>query len=267
MSNGLVLYPEHFELTSAEIPIPVIVLHGLLGSSRNWQGVLKLLEQRACMVALDLRNHGKSPHNAEMSYPVMAADVLRWADKQGIERFHIVGHSMGGKVAMRIAASHSARVASLTVVDIAPRAYPPRWEREFALLRQMPVDRFRSRSEAEAWLEPEISDWAFRKFLITNLQRNAAGGFEWAVPIGILESALPQLFQQVPSVGEHYDGPVLWIRGQRSRFVEDADLPMIERFFPHARMNTVESAGHNVHFDQPETFAKLLMAHLQSASG
>jgi pimeloyl-ACP methyl ester carboxylesterase len=197
-----------------------------------------------------------------MDYPSMAGDVLHWADERGFAQFHILGHSMGGKVAMHLACTFPERIASLTVVDIAPRAAPPRWEREFAIMRKMPVDRLRNRAEAEEWLEPDIRDWAFRKFLVSNLERKNHGGFRWIVNLDILHAALPNLFQQIPKDGERYEGPVLYIRGERSRFVEDGDEPMIRGFFPRARLVTIADAGHNVHFDQTERFVEVVLDNL-----
>jgi pimeloyl-ACP methyl ester carboxylesterase len=246
---------------------PVVLLHGLLGSSRNWQTAAVRLAERHAVVALDLRNHGDSPHDRRMDYGSMAADVRAWADREGSDRIHLVGHSMGGKVAMRLACDDPGRVASLTVVDIAPRAYPPRWEREFAAMRRMPVSGLERRSEAEAWLEEDIRDWAFRKFLVSNLERDPGGGFRWRVNLEILEGALPELFRQVPEGGEGYAGPTLFMRGAGSRFVSENDRPMMARFFPDYRLETVEGAGHNVHFDQPDRFAAGVLEQVERADG
>lgn len=244
----------------------VILLHGLLGSSRNWQTAGRLLAETFRVTALDLRNHGDSPHNRRMDYPSMAADVLAWMDAAGMERGHVLGHSMGGKVAIRLACDRPDRVRSLTVVDIAPRAYPPRWEREFAAMRRMPVERFERRSEAEEWLETDIRDWAFRKFLVSNLERAAEGGFRWIVNLAILEAALPNLFRQVPEAGMRFDGPALFLRGGESRFVQDSDKPMMDRFFGDCRLETITDAGHNVHFDQPRAFVETVSRHFMDAT-
>ena len=246
---------------------PVLVpLHGLLGSARNWQGTGRRLAEHFRVLVPDLRNHGESPHHPDNSYPTMAADVLAWLDQQGLEAVHLVGHSMGGKVAMYLACHYPERVRSLTVVDISPRAYPPRWQREFAVMRALPVAGLASRAAAEAALEPDIRDWAFRKFLVSNLERLDAGGFRWIVNLDILEAALPDLFQQVPKDGQRYDGPVLFLRGARSRFLEPGDIDLIRRFFPRAELEAVEDAGHNVHFDQPEAFVAALLNHIKPAS-
>ena len=201
-----------------------------------------------------------------MTYDAMLADLLHWLDRQGLEQVHLVGHSMGGKVAMALACRNASRCASLTVVDIAPKAYPPRWEREFAALCALPVERLQNRAEAEAILEPSISDWAFRKFLVSNLERQASGGFRWSVNLKVLQTALPNLFGQIPQEGESYAGPTLFLRGERSRFVEESDVNQIERFFPLAEVKTVAEAGHNVHFDQTATFVHLVREHVERVS-
>lgn len=241
---------------------PVVLLHGLLGSSRNWQSLARLLAEGYRVTALDLRNHGMSPHAEAMDYAVMAADVRAWL---GGRRVHLVGHSMGGKVAMQLACEAPVCVKTLTVVDIAPRAYPARWQAEFAAMRRLPVEDLASRAEAEAFLEKDIPDWAFRKFLVTNLERKEEGGFRWVIALATLEAALPALFQQVPRHGQAYDGPTLFVRGARSRFIEPSDIAPIRDFFKSARVETVSDAGHNVHFDQPSAMAALLMDHFVAA--
>ncbi len=239
---------------------PLIVLHGMLGSGRNWASMAKRLGDRFAVWAVDLRNHGASPHAADMSYPAMAADLGAFLEREGIAKPVLAGHSMGGKAAMRFAVDAPERVRGLAVVDIAPKPYAPRWEKEFAALRALDLATLRSRSEAEARLEPAIPDWAFRKFLTTNLVRDPeTKAFRWAVNLEGLHAALPQLFQKGLGEGERYDGPVLFLRGGRSRFVDPGDIAVIQRHFPRARLETVEGAGHNVHFDAPDAFAERLL--------
>lgn len=240
----------------------LVVLHGMLGSSRNWQSAARRLTDAFRVIGLDLRNHGESPHHPRMDYPAMAADVCAWMERSSLETIHLLGHSMGGKASMYLACEAPERVRTLTVVDIAPRAYPPRWEREFALMKRMPVGQFSRRSEAEEWLEEEIRDGAFRKFLVTNLERAPGGGFRWILNLDVLEGALPNLFRQVPEGEARYEGPTLFLRGSESRFVADTDRPMMEAHFPQSRLETVSGAGHNVHFDKPDPFAAAVREHL-----
>lgn len=246
----------------------VLILHGMLGSSRNWQAVAKVLAEGYRLVALDARNHGDSPWAETMSYEEMVADTLAVADRMGQESFHLVGHSMGGKTAMLLACGHGRRVRSLTVVDMAPRAYAPRWKKEYALLRGLPVGELSSRAEAEALLEPEIRDWGFRQFLLSNLERDPGGGFRWRVNLQVLENSLPNLFEQIPPEGSGtYDGPTLFLRGEKSGFVSEEDEPMMRRFFPDCELETVGGAGHNVHFDRKDVFAERVRRHWAEAEG
>ncbi|MEX0331676.1 MAG: alpha/beta fold hydrolase [Puniceicoccaceae bacterium] len=245
----------------------LVLLHGLLGSARNWQTAGRALADSHRVFVPDLRNHGESQHAQEMDYSNLAADVLAWMDREGIGKANIVGHSMGGKVAMYLACRYKERFSSLTVVDIACRAYPPRWEKEFAVMQAMPVKSFSRRLEAEEWLEKDIRDWAFRKFLVSNLDRDPEGGFRWIVNLDILEAALPNLFRQVPSDDQSWEGPVLFLRGEQSRFFLDEDLAMARRFFPAATLQTIADAGHNVHFDQPAAFVKAVLEHVGKAEG
>ena len=246
--------------------IPVLVLHGLLGSSRNWQAAAKAMADPYHVVAVDLRNHGDSPHLRPMTYPEMVGDVVEVMDKCQLSAFHLIGHSMGGKAAMLLACRHPERVRSLTVVDIAPRAYQPRWEKEFALMRRLPVERIKSRSEAEEELSADIKDWAFRQFLLSNLVRSEEGGFRWTVNLPLLEESLPHIFAQVPPPDEPaWPGPALFLRGESSRFVGEDDLDLIRRFFPKAELETVAGAGHNVHFDKKEAFVRRVRRHFEEA--
>ena len=247
---------------------PLVVLHGLLGSGRNWASMAKRLGDRFAVWAVDLRNHGASPHAADMGYPAMAADLAAFLDREGIRDPVLVGHSMGGKAAMRFAVDAPERVRGLVVVDIAPKPYAARWEKEFAALRALDLGSLRSRSEAEARLEPAIPDWAFRKFLTTNLIRDPeTKAFEWTVNLGGLQAALPQLFQKGIGEGESYAGPTLLVRGGCSRFVDAEDIKEMRRHFPRARLETVEGAGHNVHFDAPDAFAERLLTWFSKEIG
>lgn len=264
---------EPVELNARELggagKAPLVLLHGLLGSSRNWQtagGGLAEAEEAAGgrnVWALDLRNHGKSPWRDVMSYGAMVADVLAWLDARGFGAVDLMGHSMGGKVAMALACRHPERVRRLVVVDIAPKDYLSHGHRaEFAAMNELRLDTLRSRGEAEMRMEGRVPDWAMRKFLTTNLERGDDGAWRWSVNLAALTVALPELERNPLAADERFGGPVLVIRGGKSRYVEDADLARIAERFPASRVETLPAAGHNPHMETRAEFCTVAGAFL-----
>ncbi len=240
---------------------PLVLLHGLLGSSRNWQTTGGDLTAHHRVYALDLRNHGRSPHAPEMDYPTLAADVLAWLDAHQLGQVHLVGHSMGGKTAMVLATAHPERVARLTVVDIAPKDYHSAGHRsEFAAMNELDLRTLQSRAEAELRFEARVSDWAMRKFLTTNLERGEDQAWRWTVNLPVLTAALPMLEANPLAPEDTFAGPTHFILGGRSRYVESADHPAIARHFPAARLTTLAEAGHNPHMEARAAFVSAVLA-------
>jgi pimeloyl-ACP methyl ester carboxylesterase len=229
--------------------LPIVILHGLLGSSRNWQTVGADLAGAGRVAALDLRNHGRSPHAPEMTCAAMADDVIAWLDAQRIERAVLLGHSLGGKVAMLLACRHPARVARLLVVDIAPKDYHSSAHRaEFAAMAELDLEHLASRAEAELRFEARVPDWAMRKFLTTNLER-AEGGWRWVVNLPVLTASLPEIERNPLAESDHFNGPARFIVGGRSRYVQPADEAEIRRHFPAAEIVGLADCGHNPHIE------------------
>ena len=241
---------------------PLVVLHGLLGSSRNWLSAGADLAATRNVWALDLRNHGKSPQAGLMSYGAMVEDVVGWLDAQpfGGEPVEIMGHSMGGKVAMALACRHPERVARLVVVDIAPKVYLPHAHRaEFAAMNELRLDGLVSRGEAELRFEARVSDWAMRKFLATNLERREDGaGWRWAINLPVITAALPELEKSPLAEGEGFAGPTLFVTGGKSRYVEAGDVGEIMRRFPQARVEVIAGSGHNPHMEARAEFVQVV---------
>ncbi len=262
---GLTLF--HRDLGGAGKP-PLVILHGLLGSSRNWQTAGRDLAELFHVQALDARNHGASPHAEPMDYPAMVGDVIDWLDAQGLNRVTLMGHSMGGKTAMQLACRHPERVERLIVVDIAPKNYAWAAHRaEFAAMTELDVANLGSRAEAEMRFEGRVTDWAMRKFLATNLERNDTGGWRWVVNLPVLTAALPVLERNPLGPDDRFAGPSLFIAGGKSRYVEAADHAGVRTHFPAARIEILAGSGHNPHMETREAFVGLVRAAVGDNTG
>ncbi len=243
------------------------MLHGLFGSSDNWLGVAPKLAQKFHVYLLDLRNHGQSPHSDEMDYPIMAKDVLEFFDAHNLNRANLLGHSMGGKVAMELALNFPARVQKLVVVDMATRTNPQEHEKYFKALLALDLKKFQSRTQIEDALAPEIPDLALRRFLLKNLRLISSASsslvFEWRIPLRKIFANYPQLCDALPPRAS-FPGPTLFLRGGRSHYILESDTPRIRELFPRAEILTIADAGHWVHADAPEEFVRLIQAFLES---
>jgi pimeloyl-ACP methyl ester carboxylesterase len=238
---------------------PLVLLHGLLGSARNWQTAGRELAAHWHVFALDARNHGRSPHLPDMDYAVLAEDVAHWMEAHHLHRAALMGHSMGGKTAMRLACRRPELVERLIVVDIAPKDYFWVAHRgEFAAMNELDLGSLHSRAEAEMRFEARVPHLGMRKFLTTNLERDHAGHWRWVVNLPVLTAALPGLEQNSLEPGDRYAGPTLFIAGGRSQYVQPADHAVIRRHFPQAHIEVIAEAGHNPHMDAREKFVPLV---------
>lgn len=242
---------------------PLIILHGLLGSSGNWHTVSRKALRTAVQVyAVDQRNHGQSPHSDVLDYPTMAEDVKAFQEQQALRSSHVLGHSMGGKVAMQFAFSYPERVDRLIVVDVAPRAYPPEHRPLLEALRKVDLDRYEARSAIEDALARDVPSRPTRQFLLKNLTYDSEKGrYRWSIHLEGIYTNYDLLTKAVTS-DEPYEGPTLFIRGGRSDYVTDDDLPTVRRLFPKAKVVTLEDAGHWVHVDAPAAFAEAVIDFL-----
>jgi pimeloyl-ACP methyl ester carboxylesterase len=241
--------------------LPVVLLHGLFGSSDNWQTVAGRLAETFHVFALDHRNHGRSPHSAEMDYPTMATDVDRFFAGQGIANASVIGHSMGGKTAMQLALHFPRRVNKLIVADMAPRAYAPAHDKIFAALLALDLSAYQTRGQVEDALAPDIPHPGLRRFLLKNLARNAGGKFIWRMNLRDIAECYWRLRE--PVAGEApFAGPALFIRGGRSDYILPEDEPLIHQWFPNARIETIPDAGHWLHAEKPEEFLELVLGFL-----
>jgi len=236
---------------------PIILLHGMLGSSRNWQTTGAALAADFHVFALDLRNHGSSPHAPEMSYDAMMRDVLAWMDEQGIASATVLGHSMGGKVAMLLACREPTRMSKLVVVDIAPKNYFwPAHRARFAAMNELDVATLHSRAEAETRLETRIPNWAMRKFLTTNLERGSDGRWSWQINLPVLTAAVDQLEKNPLRSDDRFAGQTRFIAGGDSAYIEPPDHVLIRQHFPAAEIIVLPNVGHNPHMEAREAFVR-----------
>jgi esterase len=250
----------HRDLGGAGRP-PLVILHGILGSSRNWQTAGDDLSARYHVCALDLRNHGASPHAEPMTYEALMADVVEWLETHGVGPATVLGHSMGGKVAMLLACRQPERVARLVVEDIAPVDYPAaRHRAEFDAMNALDLAALRSRGDAERLLEAGVPDWGLRKFLTTNLDRGADGGWRWTINLPVLTQALSALAKNPLQPSDRFAGPAAFIVGGRSGYVQADDWPAIVRHFPAATREILPLAGHNPHMEVREAFVQSLLS-------
>jgi len=239
----------------------VILLHGLFGSSDNWHHIALKLAEEFHVFSVDQRNHGQSPHNGEMNFPVMAGDVNEFMMARGLETAVVIGHSMGGKTAMQFALQFPARVEKLIVSDMAPRAYAPAHEKIFAALLALDLKSFSARQQIEDALAPEIPNLVLRRFLLKNLGRNSTGEFFWKINLRSLAENYPQLGEPISAVAP-FAKPALFIRGGKSNYLKAEDEALIRELFPQAQIETLAEASHWVHADQPDEFLRLVQAFL-----
>lgn len=249
----------------------VVLLHGLFGQGRNFTALARSLAPDAQVLLLDLPDHGRSPWSDAISYPAMAAAVAReLADGAGPEDgpWAVVGHSMGGKVAMALALLRPELVARLGVVDIAPAASGgvDRFGTYAAAMRSLDLESLPDRASADRELAAAVPDATVRAFLLQNLRRDG-DRWRWQVNLGLLGDALDVIggwpdLTAPPYHGRPYRGPVLWVAGQDSDYVRPEHAAAMRALFPRVRTVTVKDAGHWVHADQPAVFAAVLRRFL-----
>jgi pimeloyl-ACP methyl ester carboxylesterase len=241
---------------------PMILLHGIFGSSDNWLTPAKLLSSQFHTFALDLRNHGQSPHEESFNYPVMAADVLEFIEANKITNPVIVGHSMGGKVAMNFALAYPDKLQKLIVVDIAPKEYNMKHYVILEGLNGIPIEQVTTRAEADEILARYVPEADVRQFLLKNLQRKAQGGFKWKLNLVAIDANIERIGLDLEFPGP-FNKPTLFVRGARSNYIRDEDVARINEVFPMAKLETLDT-GHWVPAEKPKEFVELVEQWLRS---
>jgi esterase len=240
----------------------LVLLHGLFGSSANWLRVARQLAPDWRVLVPDLRNHGRSFHDADVSYPALAGDVRALLDALRVERAVLVGHSMGGKTAMWLALAAPDRVESLVVVDSAPVGSPGSITGLMRALSGLDVGTLADRASVDAALAGAVTDPRVRDYLLQNLVR-LEGAWRWRMNVPALLAGIELIRGwPTPPPGSRYLGPTLFLHGGESGYVQPAHEPIIRALFPYARFRSVPGAGHWVYADRPAEFLAALRAFL-----
>ena len=241
--------------------IPVLIVHGLFGSGRNWGVIARRLAETRPVIAVDMRNHGDSPRFPTQSYADMAGDLAQVIAAHG-GRADVLGHSMGGKAAMVLALTHPERVRRLIVADIAPVAYGHSQSHHIAAMRALDVTGLAARSEADRRLSATIPDPALRAFFLQSLDLKSDPP-RWKLNLDVLESEMPKIVGW-PEITGRYDGPALFLSGALSDYVRPEHRATITALFPRARLARIPGAGHWLHADKPREFEAAVLAWLDA---
>lgn len=241
---------------------PLVILHGLLGSSDNWLPQAKMLSDEYHVFVLDQRNHGQSPHSHDFSYAVLAADLREFIVDKKLEKPVLLGHSMGGKTVMQYALSYPDELEAMIVVDIAPKAYDVRHDHIVEGLKAIPVQQISGRSQADEALAAYVPQPAVRQFLLKNLKRLPDGKFGWRVNLPVIDRQLEAISAGIPEQGV-CNKPALFIRGAQSDYIADEDRMLIKRYFPRAHLVTLNT-GHWVQAEKPEEFVETVRKFLHA---
>lgn len=244
----------------------IILLHGLFGSLENLGRVGSLLSECYTVHALDQRNHGRSPHDDEMNYQVMAEDVMTYMEYAHLRQPCVLGHSMGGKVAMTLALHAPERLKGLIVADIAPIQYPSHHEEIFKAMSSLNLASIENRQQASKHLaafgiHPDIVP-----FLLKNLIFDKDTGFQWRINLPVLLERYPDLMRAMP-MDRRYEGPVLFIAGGLSDYVRKEHEPVIRQLFPEFEFKMIDGASHWLHAEKPEVFSAICRRFLDRIHG
>ena len=243
---------------------PLIILHGLMGSSDNWLPQAKMLSEHYHVFVIDQRNHGQSPHHEELTYEALTEDLLEFIQTHQLRQPIILGHSMGGKAAMNFALQNPDIPEALILVDIAPKAYEIRHDYIVEGLKAVPIDSVQNRNDADEALSRHVADPAVRQFLLKNLMRKPEGGFGWRINLPVIDRSIHAISSGLFAEG-CFTKKTLFIRGLKSDYILDEDLETIRKYFPQARLVDMNT-GHWVQAEKPAEFVEEVMKFLKSGS-
>ena len=238
---------------------PVIILHGLFGSSDNWQTHGKKLANYFEVYLVDQRNHGKSDWSDDFSYELMAEDLKAFIDEHNLDDVIIIGHSMGGKTAMFFAQQHEELINKLVIVDMGIKSYPVHHDRIIEGLKSLNLEEISSRGEANKALAKYIDNNSIRQFLLKNLYWKEKGQLAWRINIEVLDREIDQIVKALPREEVLID--TLFMRGGQSNYILEEDYDDIKKVFPLATFHNIEEAGHWIHAEAPEEFINTVIGY------
>jgi|TARA_B110000977_G_scaffold28190_1_gene36022 esterase len=236
---------------------PLIILHGVFGSSDNWKTLANHLMITFEVYLVDQRNHGLSPHSDDLNYQVMTDDLKELLHNAQIEKCCLLGHSMGGKTAMNFAVQYPEKIMKLIIVDIAPKRYPPHHQNILQGVHSLKINEINTRKEADDLLSTTINNSGIRQFILKNLSRNPEGLFYWKINWKAIEDNIQAIGAPLLS-HDLFTGEVLFIRGAQSDYILNEDEPLLKKHFPNAVLMTIQKAGHWVHAEQPAQLLALI---------
>lgn len=238
---------------------PLILLHGLFGSADNWGAIAKYFSQTYQVICVDLRNHGSSPHHHSQTYAEMADDLIELCNLLNLGKIHLIGHSLGGKVAMQFATQYPEKIDQLIIVDMAMRTYPDVQTYLIDAMLAVNLAAMQTRSEVNQALTSSIENVKIRQFLLMNLIK-IDNHLQWRINLPALKANCPAIRQAVGQ-STHYTKPCLFIRGEHSDYVGDDDVDQIKMHFIHAQFASLPT-GHWVHAEQPQAFIEVVARFL-----
>jgi esterase len=242
---------------------PLLLLHGLFGSGRNWSGIARQLSGSYKVVTVDLRNHGASGHADSMAYTEMAEDIARLVTSLGQDSICILGHSMGGKTAMTLSLLNPALVERLIVVDIAPAKYLSNHDDLISAMHLLPVNKLKNRNQADVFLSQYIPEPRLRQFILQNLVRDEDAGYKWRINLKAIQDNQNRL-RDFPAElkGMSFEGPALFLSGSLSDYIGTHHQDAINAYFPESTHVVIEDAKHWVHADKPDEVIKAVSRFL-----
>lgn len=243
---------------------PLLIVHGYLGMSDNWKTLAGQYAQAGFEVhAVDMRNHGKSFHSDVFTYDAMVQDLIDYCDANNLDKVDLIGHSMGGKAAMFLAVQYPERLDKLVVADIGPKYYAPHHQDIMEALNAVDFSVKPDRAAVEETIAEYVTDFGTRQFLMKNVYRETPDQLAFRFNLPVFNKEIENIGQALTE-GSHFDGPTLFLRGDKSRYIKDEDFDMIKSHFPNAEIKDIKNSGHWLHAENPKDFFEETLAFLKA---